>query len=1007
MKIRATISAAAMIALAGQALATPPQSSISNNWELTFGDEFDQLALDTSAWVAMDSCTGTGTTQICRYPANVSVNGGILSLMTTENTIGGDATYATGRIDTLASFNAGYFEARVRTTAASGINNSVFSTNGVSFGPIGARLPDGSNFNAWNMYTGFDDYALPTPSGATGNQYEHEFGEADLFPGALDLSAGFITYGLQWTEANELLWYADGDLIDRYQIPDSAEFHNAIRWAIGSAINDANTYGMVDAGTAPGSSMDIEYFRAYTTSDQYFGADNFDYSGSLGGKNGGEDWGGAWSVESGAVNIAGDGQSLSIPPALTGLPTTTGGRLVTSQLEATRAIDTAFDVAADSGEDRYVAVLMRKSENAEVRFNFRRSSDSISRWGFGVLADESVFAEMLNTTGSLAGVFPTDETVLVVSYLDSNSGGNETVYMKVFREGDQIPTSPDAIEWDVSNTINSTVFMNQLRIAVSGGEAEIDEIRLGYSLDEVLQPTGTPAVTEAFNYTGSLSGQNGGSGFTSAWSVGSGSGAIDGMSLANIDSPSFEARTGFGSRVVLDEGAALRLFHNVSMGTFGMNTQQDDTYFMSFLVNQGNGSDFDIEFADLNGNYRWNVGLTDGKVLSAGITSVDSVNLGGESLPTATGGRIDRNGDSDMHRELAEPIAMFETRSRWFSAIIEKSDTASVGFYFLDASGNIRWSMRMGDDEAMTLDTFGPDGVAANAVPVDEPFIFLARLDTTGTTDTLRGKIFRAGDPVPANEDSIVWDAEHSGTTNVTLTQLIIETIDGSGQLDEIKMGDSLSDVLGSGTPSLSESFDYSAGALAGNNGGTGWSSPWSVFGFSDWNVATPGFDYPALAEGGFVDEPVLVLARFQARSTGTQLDGVRVKVFRQGDSIPVNSNAINWDLEVEDQSTGVFLDRVRIRATDSGSGGSGTTQFDELAIGTTLASVLGEIPEAEGGCNRADIALPYHVLNFADVQSFLGAFGSGLPAADLAAPAGVYNFADVQTFLGLFGAGC
>ena len=57
--------------------------------------------------------------------------------------------------------------------------------------------------------------------------------------------------------------------------------------------------------------------------------------------------------------------------------------------------------------------------------------------------------------------------------------------------------------------------------------------------------------------------------------------------------------------------------------------------------------------------------------------------------------------------------------------------------------------------------------------------------------------------------------------------------------------------------------------------------------------------------------------------------------------------------------------------------------------------------------CNAADLAAPYAVLNFADVQSFLGAFGGNIATADLAAPAGVFNFADVQTFLGLFGAGC
>ena len=57
--------------------------------------------------------------------------------------------------------------------------------------------------------------------------------------------------------------------------------------------------------------------------------------------------------------------------------------------------------------------------------------------------------------------------------------------------------------------------------------------------------------------------------------------------------------------------------------------------------------------------------------------------------------------------------------------------------------------------------------------------------------------------------------------------------------------------------------------------------------------------------------------------------------------------------------------------------------------------------------CNNADQAAPFGTLNFADVQAFLGAFGTGDPAADLAAPMGTFNFADVQAFLGAFGMGC
>ena len=74
---------------------------------------------------------------------------------------------------------------------------------------------------------------------------------------------------------------------------------------------------------------------------------------------------------------------------------------------------------------------------------------------------------------------------------------------------------------------------------------------------------------------------------------------------------------------------------------------------------------------------------------------------------------------------------------------------------------------------------------------------------------------------------------------------------------------------------------------------------------------------------------------------------------------------------------------------------------------GGIAAIILTEVTTTTGPCNSADLAAPFGTLNFADVQSFLGSFGAGLPAADLAAPQGTFNFADVQSFLGLFGSGC
>jgi len=61
----------------------------------------------------------------------------------------------------------------------------------------------------------------------------------------------------------------------------------------------------------------------------------------------------------------------------------------------------------------------------------------------------------------------------------------------------------------------------------------------------------------------------------------------------------------------------------------------------------------------------------------------------------------------------------------------------------------------------------------------------------------------------------------------------------------------------------------------------------------------------------------------------------------------------------------------------------------------------------AQGGCNDADIAEPFGVLDLGDVQTFIAGFTSQDPVADLAAPFGVWDLADVQAFIAAFTAGC
>ena len=93
---------------------------------------------------------------------------------------------------------------------------------------------------------------------------------------------------------------------------------------------------------------------------------------------------------------------------------------------------------------------------------------------------------------------------------------------------------------------------------------------------------------------------------------------------------------------------------------------------------------------------------------------------------------------------------------------------------------------------------------------------------------------------------------------------------------------------------------------------------------------------------------------------------------------------------------------RVRFTAEDAGTGSVIEAAVDAISVGgLTCMDPVNE------GCNEADLAEPFGVLDFSDVVAFLGAFGAMDPAADLAAPFGTFEFSEVVAFLGAFGGGC
>lgn len=80
----------------------------------------------------------------------------------------------------------------------------------------------------------------------------------------------------------------------------------------------------------------------------------------------------------------------------------------------------------------------------------------------------------------------------------------------------------------------------------------------------------------------------------------------------------------------------------------------------------------------------------------------------------------------------------------------------------------------------------------------------------------------------------------------------------------------------------------------------------------------------------------------------------------------------------------------------------------DPLGMQGEICGVVDVPPAPPGsGCNPADLAEPFGVLDLADITVFVSAFVSGDPAADLAEPAGVFDLADISAFVAAFVGGC
>jgi hypothetical protein len=217
--------------------AGPPREGV---WELTFRDEFDGEALDRLAW-SVDA-SSPAHIQSSRWPENVEVKGGLLSLLTKRETRGGKE-WTTGHVWTRQFRQLhGYFEARLRIGKASGLNNAfwLFTTNPAvhEIDITESHFPRRSNYTIHNYGT--------NPRTAVGRFWISPF----------DMSDDFQVFGAEWDAAG-VTFYVNGARVGRTlcafcTVPADVRLSTAvIPWA--GTITDA----------LDGTRMEVDWVRVY------------------------------------------------------------------------------------------------------------------------------------------------------------------------------------------------------------------------------------------------------------------------------------------------------------------------------------------------------------------------------------------------------------------------------------------------------------------------------------------------------------------------------------------------------------------------------------------------------------------------------------------------------------------------------------------------------------------------------------------------------------------------
>ncbi len=201
------------------------------------------------------------------------------------------------------------------------------------------------------------------------------------------------------------------------------------------------------------------------------------------GETGGTGLAGLWSAAPPAAAVSSD-DGVSLPYPLTSPALGAGSRLVISDAVLERSLASGF--ALSELNTYFFSVLVKKPDGASVRFDFIDGAGNI-RWRAGLDAQQRVIAGVVTDTTGAPSASLTDAPVLLVSMLAARPGSAaDAARSIVFGMDSALPARVlDLPAFDAGIEQLTQVTLTKLRVTVTGGPVEIDELRIGPTLASV------------------------------------------------------------------------------------------------------------------------------------------------------------------------------------------------------------------------------------------------------------------------------------------------------------------------------------------------------------------------------------------------------------------------------------------------------------------------------------------------------------------------------------------